>query len=389
MPTVKKRKLLFIIDTLGGGGAERILAVLLKGLDRNHYHITVASLYSNGFYEDTIREVADSVICMLPDISQMKGIKKFIKRRKKTLLTKWIPLKWVWKLYLPTDSDVEIAFLEGFATRLLAASPNRDSIKYAWVHCDIERFHWIKPWYRNYKHEQECFAACDKVIGVSDEVTAAVQRLYNLKNTCTIINPIDFKEIIEKSKHSLFISPKKQCALNLISIGRYTKQKGYLELLKAIDILKNKKIAVHLRLLGEGEERELYENFIQEKNLSEYIELTGFVNNPYPYIKQADLFVCSSIAEGYSTAITEALILGIPVISTDVPGIRRQLQNNRCGTIIGKSAKEIAQSILELIQQPELIQQWKINASTYVEDMKLADSMKKIINLLNIPKHLL
>lgn len=382
-PKQQKRKLLFLIDSLGGGGAERVLTILLKGLNRNLFHITVASLYADGVYEKEIKELVDNFICILPDISQMRGIKKFIKRRKKTILTKWMPLKWLWKLYLPTDSDVEIAFLEGFATRLLASSPNRNSRKYAWVHCDLEQFHWITPWFRGYKNEQHCFAACDKVIGVSDEVTAAVKHLYKLTNTHTLLNPIDYETIKQKSTHTLPNTAKKKDVLNIISIGRYTPVKGYTSLLQAINILKNKGIPVHLKLLGKGEERALYEAYIKENNLSELIELVGFVNNPYPYLKEADLFICSSISEGYNTAITEALILGVPVISTNVPGIRNQLQHNRCGTVIGNTPEEIAQAILDISRHPETLQQWKQAASTYVEDMNLADNMRKIEELLN------
>lgn len=381
----QRRKLLFLIDSLVGGGAERVLTILLQQLPREKYHITVASLYSGGHYEAAIRERADHYISILPDLSGLRGIRKFIKRRKKSLLTKWLPLRWVWRWYMPMDADVEIAFLEGFATRFLAASPNRKALKYSWVHIDLEKLHWITPWYRGYTDEKLCFTACHKVVCVSDEVEKAMKRLYSLANTCTLLNPVDYQTIRNKAALPAAYFPRKEGVWRLVSVGRYTPQKGYLMLLQAFQIVLERGIRAELLLVGEGHERPVYEAFLKDNGMEDSVLLTGFMENPYPCLRSADLFICSSLTEGFSTAITEALVLGVPVVSTEVPGIHRQLRNEHFGVLSRSNAKDLADTIEQLLRNPERLQNLASRARSYVEDMNMDGYIRNIEALLQAP----
>ena len=90
--------------------------------------------------------------------------------------------------------------------------------------------------------------------------------------------------------------------------------------------MKQSGYAFELWILGDGEEREMLQHYICKKQLEDCVTLWGFQTNPYAFMTQSDLFVCSSISEGYSTAVTEALILGLPVVTTDCSGMNELLQ---------------------------------------------------------------
>ena len=130
---------------------------------------------------------------------------------------------------------------------------------------------------------------------------------YGLKNTSTIYNPIDTISILKLSNEECNI--KASNSLNIISIGRLTYQKGYDLLIPIISKLIKKGLDIHLYLLGEGSERSKLEQIIKEEHISNHIHLLGYIKNPYPIMKQMDLFVCSSRSEGYSLVIAEALTL--------------------------------------------------------------------------------
>ena len=87
--------------------------------------------------------------------------------------------------------------------------------------------------------------------------------------------------------------------------------------------------------------------------------MIGFQENPYPYIKNADLFVCSSLNEGYNLAISEAVILGVPVISTDCSGIRENLGNGKWGCIVENRKETLYQAISRCFDEPEFLEQLK------------------------------
>ncbi len=91
------------------------------------------------------------------------------------------------------------------------------------------------------------------------------------------------------------------------------------------------------------------------------VVLTGFVDNPFKYVKNADLFVCSSHREGYSTAVTEALILGVPVISTEVSGAK-ELVSNGCGAVCANNEEALYNAIKQALKNENLLAEYKQNA---------------------------
>ena len=129
-------------------------------------------------------------------------------------------------------------------------------------------------------------------------------------------------------------------------------------------------------IAGDGKEYDRLEEMVLSHHLGKWEHLIGFQENPYPYIKNADLFVCSSLNEGYNLAISEAIILGVPVISTDCSGIRENLGNGKWGYIVENRKETLYQAIVRCFNDPRFLEELRKRAEagstrdTYVERLK-------------------
>jgi glycosyltransferase involved in cell wall biosynthesis len=153
----------------------------------------------------------------------------------------------------------------------------------------------------------------DKIMVNSYEFKKELRKEFNVNSLC-IYNPLNKKEIIKKSKNK---SEKifKTNNLKIINIGRFTDQKDQLTLLKALNFLKNK-IKFEVVIIGRGALKKKLFNYITENNLNKFVKLKNFANNPFPLIKQADLFILSSKYEGLPNVLLESLVLNKYVISS-------------------------------------------------------------------------
>lgn len=377
-----KIKVLFLIESLSGGGAEKVLSVLLKHLNRNKFDITLCTMVDTGIYVDEVQPYAHYVsILGSPDKRTFIG--KLWYRIRYKLVYQILPLKWVYQWFIPKDNDVEIAFVEGYATKLLSFSSNKKAKKIAWVHTDLINNPWISDIYISYDEEKKSYEQYNLVVGVSQTATDAVQKKYQLINVVTLYNPIESDVIIKKSQENISLPSKKDSGvLRLISVGRFVPQKAYDRLLRIVHRLVAEGYSLELWLLGDGEQRLLLENYIREYSLEKVVTLWGFCKNPYPYISQSDVFVCSSVSEGYSTAITEALILGKPVITTLCSGMNELLNNGACGMITDNSEEALYLGIKKCLDKPDLLLSYKKAVMLRSKEFSLSRIMENIEKIL-------
>lgn len=359
-----KYKLLFLIESLSGGGAEKVLSTLLQHLDYSKFEVNLCCITDLGKYIEEVKPYVNYTY-ILSNPTLLKGWGRFIYKVKHKLIYQLLPLKWIYKWYIPHNADIEISFIEGFCTKLLSQSTNNKAIKIAWIHIDLARFHWTKSIYKNITQEEIAYQQFNQLITVSETAKIGFQRKFKNVSTPikTLYNPINSQEIIYKSKLTLPLPPKKKNSVRLVSIGRFTRQKAYIRLLNIVNKLNTLKYPIELWLLGDGEQRILLETYIKENHLENIVTLWGFQDNPYIYLAQCDLFVCSSISEGYSTAVTESLILGIPVITTDCSGMYELLKDGEYGVITENSEESLLNGLIHLLDHPSLILHYKEKAA--------------------------
>ena len=133
----------------------------------------------------------------------------------------------------------------------------------------------------------------------------------------------------------------------------------------------------NLWIVGEGAEHEKLQKYIDDENLSDSIKLFGFDSNPYKYMYRSDMFVCSSFSEGMSTVCTEALLLGVPVISTRVNGADEIISDNKCGIVVDNNETALYEGMKNILTNRDRISDYKENISR-MDNLKYADRLSRV-----------
>ena len=371
-------KILFLINTLQGGGAEKVLIDTVNNLNSKKYDITVMTLIDEGIYKNSLNKNI-----RYRSIPSFKN--KFLKRIGSYFLQILLPPRLVYSIFIPKKYDVEIAFLEGVPTKIIAASTNKTSRKYAWVHTDLEKYYGQQKIFKNLIENINCYKRFDKIFCVSQEAKAAFCRKFNInEKVCTQHNVIDDGAIKLKAEQK--ISHEFANKFRMISVGRLVHQKGFDRLIDVCRMLSDEGHDFELIIIGEGKERESLENSIREFNLEDKVKLLGFQNNPYKYMKHCDLFVCSSRVEGFSTVATEATILGLPIVTTACAGMTDLLGNSKFGLIAENNTVGLFQGLKKVIEDKNLYNYYKKQAKNrgkYFCKKDRINEMEKIIDSVN------
>lgn len=338
-------KVLFFIDTtLASGGAEKVLRELVNNMDKSQFDITVHTVWP-----ENAEEYLDPGV-HYRSIFTRKNKWNRLRFRLEAALGITYPL------HLKDDYDIEVAYLECAPTKILAASTNKKALKLAWVHCDLKKItddaaafsSKSKKWYQKFH----------KVVCVSKNVQDSYVELFGADpQSCVLYNTVDDEMIRQKAQDpGVETGYRKKCTF--VTVGRMYQQKGYDRLLEAHRQLIEQGYDYDLWILGEGTDRPALEQFVRENGLQDSVHMPGFQKNPYPYMRDADAVVCSSYYEGFSTMVTEALILGKPVVTTPCSGMDELLGDSEYGLITEDSVEGIRDGVKKLLDDPGLRQHY-------------------------------
>lgn len=379
-----KKKILILIESLGGGGAEKVLATLLRHIDQSKYEVTLCPIVGTGKYVDEVKAFAHYQPMMTEPTSAFDRMWYALKYK---FAYNVLPMSWVYRLFVPKDNDIEIAFCEGFVTKLLASSTNKKAKRITWVHIDLK----YNPWpqklgvYQSVQEETACYSKYDNIICVSKTVEDSFKEVYGLgEKVSTVYNPIDVQDIRKKGCESIPLYDKER--LNLVTVGRLVHQKGYDILVRICKRLKDEGYRFTLRILGEGAQQDELQRYITDNGLQDYVKLLGFHPNPYPYIANSDIFVCSSRSEGYSLVIAESLVLGVPVISTYCSGPNELLAEGKYGKLvdISEDGSALYQGLKQLMDDTSALAEYKTKAIERGKMFDIKGTMKAIENILKL-----
>ena len=146
------KRVLFFLESLSGGGAEKVLSDIVGNLNPEEYQVTVCTVTDGDIYQEKV-----SCSCTYKSFLEIKnynegGLKKVIFWLKIKMIYNF-PARWIYKWFIREKYDIEIAFIEGYATKLIAASSNSKSRKVAWVHTDLLRNAYADKCYLNHKQQ--------------------------------------------------------------------------------------------------------------------------------------------------------------------------------------------------------------------------------------------
>ncbi|MFR0732862.1 MAG: glycosyltransferase [Oscillospiraceae bacterium] len=214
------------------------------------------------------------------------------------------------------------------------------------------------------KEARACYSKFDQTVCVSQYVHDDFCQLLDFRKPCRVLyNTVESDKILAGANEA---APElaDDGKIRLIAVGTLKQSKGYMRLLKIIRCLRDEQYPVHLYILGIGPLQQEMEEYIRQNKLQDTVTLLGYQTNPYKYVSKCDLFVCASFAEGFSTAATEALIVGIPVCTVEVSGMKEMLgEDNEWGVVVENSEKTLYQGIKNLLGEAEMLAHYKGKAA--------------------------
>lgn len=316
-----KKKILFVIPEFSHGGTNKSLESLLSAIDEKRYEISIFSLYEDGgvFYKNIFNPyiIAKSLLYVLAhDNVITRKVMGVAMKLFKNLSFNWLYRYEANRLQRKYKFDTVIAFQEGSATQfvsLISYPVNR----IAWVHCDYaNRFAAIEK-----KSELSLYCLYNHIVSVSYSAVHSFNSIYpELKDrTKCIYNLIDCSYILRQSSQDINFEKQDNC-FNLISVGRFVAVKQFdliPQIVQKLKLLTKKSFCWYI--VGDGNERNMVESVISSMGLDKNIKILGAKDNPYPYFKQSDLYVCTSLSESFSYTIAESKTLHVPVLTNDFP----------------------------------------------------------------------
>lgn len=341
-----KKKLLFFAYTLDMGGAEKVMLDFISVL-QEQYEIDLALLKAQGDFLSAVPEG----VALIP---MRKGFFSY-------LLFRYIPFFRRYKINQIAnrkDYAVAVGFLEGRSATWVA-DIRKKLRRIAWVHINASLYDiGISD-----SEVKGSYGAMDTVVFVSEDARKQFAMRYGvaLKQTKILYNLIDETTLRQKAQTE--VAPNN--CFTFINVGRMSPQKRQDRLIEVASRLKKEGIPFKIQIAGGGSEEASIRQLIDRYDVADVVQLLGVQKNPYPYVKQADCFVLSSDYEGYSLAVKEALLLGTPVVSTDVTGTREMLHEGEYGVICAADTDALYTAMKQVLLSPEVVAHYRRNLENY------------------------
>lgn len=399
-----KKKILFVINTLGGAGAEMALLELLEKLIKENektkdvqYEISLYVLMGQGelikrlpkevilknksyqplsvlqkkgryfMYRTILRTmfVRGTIFCLLPYL--LSSLADMIKKKK------ILPDKLLWRVLsdggerFTEEYDLAVAYLEG-GSAYYVADHVRAKKKAAFIHIDYTKAGYTR------KLDRDCYLKYDAIFPIGEEVKEQFLKVYPecCGRTRVFHNIIDPEKIRTKALLPGDFQDDFG-GIRLLTVGRLTEQKSYPVAIYAMKKIKERHKNVKWYVLGEGPKRKELEHLIASLGLQNDFILLGSAENPYPYYKQADIYVHATGFEGKSIAIQEAQTIGLPIIASE--SSREQITDGLDGILCRLEPEAVCEAVCKMVEDEELRKRYR-EASlkknvVYEKDMEL------------------
>lgn len=358
-----KKKILFACYGLGIGGIEKCLVNLLNVLPSEKFDIDV--LLMNPEYEsqkDVTAEVnyLDSFRYVMNTTDTLHEIKKHGGISKNLIL--FLKYCWfriavkigakAWKIFkeLPGEYDIAISYSQNGYTPYYVIDKVKARRKILWYHNGAYNDRGNK-----FKLDKIYYALFEKIVAVSNDCATMLQNQFDFEDNKLIVlhNICDVDAIVNLAKAKRPVSFKNE-GLHIVTVGRMTSEKGAELAVESCAQLLSESKNIYWHWVGDGNQCVTIKDKIDKLEIQNRFILEGNQTNPYPYIKNADIYVQPSFYEAYSTTVTEARVLQRPIVVTDVGGMRDQLENGVNSFIVPIDVNEITNAVRQLIENKEM-----------------------------------
>ncbi|MCI6068416.1 MAG: glycosyltransferase [Galactobacillus timonensis] len=381
----EKRTILFVNDEMRMGGVARVLNTLMAALPKDRYEIDLLILHKRGMLLEEVPQgvhVLEGTPFFTPVDESLDMIwasrdwKELFKKLRLLFYMKTrliIPkIRRERKKILTKQYDVEVAAKEGFCTIFTASGDSRRKIN--WVLTDYS----VCNYSRNHMPlVKQALRSIDLNIADSTQAMIAYNTVFKVRNSVTIHNLMDTASIERKlAEDPDGKAIQDSSSPNLISVVRFHPQKAVDRLLYASHEATKAGYAHTLYLVGGGDEEGKLRKIVSDLKMDNVVFL-GYMANPYGAMRKADLFVLPSLYEGFATVISESLIVGTPVLSTDVSGAREQITKPDEGWVVENSQEGLNNGLIEALSNLDRLKEMKkaLAGYTYPNDEVLQQFM--------------
>lgn len=373
-----RKKVLFIIGTLQSGGVSKSMVSLLTAWDRQRYDTSLLLCCKEGdIYSDRLPK--DVHLIYNPVIERVMGgvssawwllqhgkivfslgvlIRLILSQLSKPMAGRLIAKM------MPAINNEEYDLIVDYGGQQILyymVDKLRGKKKVSFFHSDYSRW----PYY--YKADKIYYPLTDHIFTISDTCVAAMRRYFpNCHNQISKMENISSPELIERLSEE-DIDNFVPYNLTLVTVGHVCYNKGIDYIIDAVDLLKQQNIDFSWTIVGAVLEPKWIEE-IKRKGLQRYFKFVGVQSNPYPYIRQADIYVHPSRFEGKSIALDEAKILCKPIIVTNFSTVSDQFEDRVNATICAMEGKALARAILNLYEDGLLRQKYIDHLKTHIYD---------------------
>lgn len=338
-----RKRLLLLMDTMGGGGAEKSILEVMKRLPPTRFDVDLILYLNKGVH--------------LADIPAHVHVSSVYPDGEKRLFEKVLfhsPWRERYEAHktrrLVGDKryDAVISFMEGPSAAIHRYVADRAERNITWVHIDMAGCHWSREFFRSDDDERRFYNSVDHIVFVSQDAMAKFIYDVNTPRNC-IYNMVDAEAIRSRSRE--FVPKKSRFTISFI--GRLVPHKHAERLLEAVSLLKRRGIDVEGWVLGQGEMREQLETHAATLGVSDRITFHGFQSNPYPFIAATDVLCITSDAEGLPIVVQEAMTLGTPIVSTRCAGMNEAICDG-AGIFVDSTPVAFADAVEKLFKNPAL-----------------------------------
>jgi glycosyltransferase involved in cell wall biosynthesis len=336
------------MQSLAGGGAEKVLIDILKCFDTNKYNVSLYLIRNRGVHLNNIpknvtRLSYGKTICFCSRIIRRICLQTNLSSSIFYAIEKKMVRRLINEKY-----DTIISFMEGLSLKYHSFVFDKSDNNISWVHINLYKNHWTTSVFsKKNKEEEELYNTLSGIVFVSKDAKIEFNKLFNITKPIqkVIYNLINKDDIILKSNE---YEIEKQ-RFTICCVGRLTLQKRFDRVIEIAKILKDMGHLFEFWILGEGVLELELKNKVKSLNLTDYVKFLGFIKNPYPYMKESDIFLMTSDTEGYPLVICEAICLGLPVVSTNVTGVNEILDNGKYGILTSFQTLDISIILNELM----------------------------------------
>ncbi len=371
------RKILFVIPDLGAGGTNPSLEALYSHI-RDKYEIKVFAIVhqsrSREYLFDNVLLPQDRSLSMLyTDYNKQKGLNKvcafFYKSLDKLLHLFNIDLRCLAEkktaqgIELNNVFDTIVAYQEGYTTSFVSFFRNPNKV--AWVHCNYDK------WMPQDRTELTLYDQFKHIVCVSDYTASVFAKRYpSLSNRVLgIHNFVESDQIKKMGGHKIDDKRFETDKFIILSVGRFHSVKRFSEIPKIAAAIKKCNLEFYWYILGdisESKEKVLFDENVKKNEVDDCVKWLGGKNNPYPYFKASDLYVCTSDSEACPMVFIESNLFGLPIVTTDFPSAYEFVVDSKNGRVM--PIENISDAIRELLTDRAKYLRMKEEVSYFIYD---------------------